>query len=206
MSGFSVDNFTSALKTSGARSNLFQVEMGSLPSGIDLPQGLKWNNSSDHSTNMTYLCNATTLPGYVQGEIPISYFGRVVYFAGDTTFGDWTTTIINDEKMPIRRVIEIWMENINSTTDNKRVLGVSHNSLTTTAEIKTFTITGSSGTSSGEGDNKITTPITSVKLVGVWPSNISPIELSHDAVNTIETFTVTWQYQHAMHNVVQQES
>ena len=44
MSGFSVDNFTSALKTSGARSNLFQVEMGSLPSGIDLPQGLKWNN------------------------------------------------------------------------------------------------------------------------------------------------------------------
>ena len=94
--------------------------------------------------------------------------------------------------MPIRRVIETWMENINSTVGNTRGLGVSHNSLTTTAEIKTFTITGSSGTSGTDGTDDITTPITSVKLVGVWPSNISPIELSHDAVNTIETFTVTW--------------
>ena len=128
------------------------------------------------------------------------YFGRVVYFAGDTTFGDWTTTIINDEKMPIRRVIETWMENINSTTGNIRPLGVSHGKLTTTAKIKTFTITGSSGTETVDGDKKITTPITSVKLVGVWPSNISPIELSHEAVNTIETFTCTWQYQHAEHS------
>ena len=66
-----------------------------------------------------------------------------------------------------------------------------------------------SGDEAADGtlDTSITTSgVTQVNLFDCWPSNISPIELSHDAVNTIETFTVTWQYQHAMHNEVQQES
>tara|TARA_B100000131_G_scaffold271706_1_gene272245 strand:+ start:2244 stop:2843 length:600 start_codon:yes stop_codon:yes gene_type:complete len=190
--GFSVESFSSALKTSGARSNLFSVSISGVPSIGDVAIGL--STPSDKTTQLEYLCNATTLPGYNQGEIPISYFGRTVYFAGDTTFGDWTTTIINDEGMPIRRAIESWMEGINSVTGNVRTMGVPHKGLTATAEIKTYSIDGSS-----EADDK---PITKVKLIGVWPSNLSPIELSHDAVNTIETFTCTWQYQHAIHNEV----
>jgi hypothetical protein len=44
------------------------------------------------------------------------------------------------------------------------------------------------------GDNST---IDSMKLHGAWPNNISPIELSHDSVNTIETFTITWQYSYS---------
>ena len=42
-------------------------------------------------------------------------------------------------------------------------------------------------------------PVTKVDLKGLWPSSVSPIDLSHDAVNTIETFTCTWQYTYADH-------
>ena len=35
-----------------------------------------------------------------------------------------------------------------------------------------------------------------------WPSDISPIGVSYDQSDVIETFTCTWQYQHAIHNEV----
>ena len=80
----------------------------------------------DH--NFSFLVNSTKIPGYNIGEIPVSYFGRTVYFAGDTTFGDWTTTILNDEGMKIRVGIEKWMEEINSTVGNVRGAGsIKHN-------------------------------------------------------------------------------
>ena len=196
MAGFSIENFSAALKTSGARSNLFEVSIGPPPAGLGVGVTNNISKSGKAETKFEFLCNATTLPGYVQGEVPVSYFGRTIYFAGDTTFGDWSTTILNDEGAIIRRGIENWMDQINGSSGNLRGsgIGVAHNGLTTTATIKTYSIDGSStmGTDS--------TPITQVDLKGVWPSNLSPIELSHDATNTIETFTCTWQYQHAEHS------
>ena len=193
--GFSIESFNAAIKTSGARANLFTVKF----SGINLNLGVGdlLEKASDKATKFEFLCNATTLPGYVQGEVPVSYFGRTIYFAGDTTFGDWSTTILNDEGMKIRHGIETWMDKINGVTENVRdnAVGISHSGLTAEATIKTYSIDGSS---SINGSNE--TPITQVVLKGVWPSNVSPIELSHDASNTIETFTCTWQYQHAEHS------
>tara|TARA_B100001939_G_scaffold340326_2_gene348257 strand:- start:220 stop:816 length:597 start_codon:yes stop_codon:yes gene_type:complete len=198
MAGFSVENFSAALKTSGARSNLFTVTLGAPPVSLGLGVTNNISKSGNAATKFEFLCNATTLPGYVQGEVPVSYFGRTIYFAGDTTFGDWSTTILNDEGAIIRRGIESWMEQINGSSGNVRgsAIGVAHNGLTTTATIKTYSIDGSSNTTIGT----TSTPITQVDLKGVWPSNLSPIELSHDATNTIETFTCTWQYQHAEHS------
>jgi expansin (peptidoglycan-binding protein) len=42
--------------------------------------------------------------------------------------------------------------------------------------------------------------VTQVEMFDVWPSNISPIDLSQDAANTIETFQVTWQYNYLSHS------
>tara|TARA_B100001113_G_scaffold318314_1_gene286273 strand:+ start:348 stop:944 length:597 start_codon:yes stop_codon:yes gene_type:complete len=198
MAGFSVENFSAALKTSGARSNLFTVTIGAIPAGLGVGVSNNISKAARNETKFEFLCNATTLPGYVQGEVPVSYFGRTIYFAGDTTFGDWSTTILNDEGAVIRRGIENWMEQINGSSGNQRStgIGVAHNGLTTTAQIKTYSIDGSHETTVGTTKS----PITQVDLKGVWPSNLSPIELSHDATNTIETFTCTWQYQHAEHS------
>lgn len=186
---FSVDSFVGNITQSGARANLFEVDI-KIPSGLS-DSGL--NTEGDKGTQFRFLVNSTAMPGYNIGEIPVSYFGRTVYFAGDTTFGDWTTTILNDEGMKIRIGIEKWMEQINSTVGNVRGLGIKHSSMLGSATITSFSLDNAKDK---DGASK---PVTKVSLSGLWPSSVSPIDLSHDAVNTIETFTCTWQYTYANH-------
>jgi hypothetical protein len=183
---FSIDSFVGAIHKSGSRANLFKVNIAT-PSDL---QGATLLNGSTPETKWEFLVNATTLPGYLSGEIPVSYYGRVVYFAGDTTFGDWTVTVLNDEDMKIRKGVETWMEKINSTHSNVRDADlIEHKTISTKATIETFGMDGITG----KGTTK-------VELFNVWPSNISPIELSHDSANAIETFQVTWQYNYAEHS------
>ena len=187
---FSVDSFVGNITKSGARANLFEVNI-TLPAAIT-ETGL--NTKDDKGTQFRFLVNSTAMPGYNIGEIPVSYFGRTVYFAGDTTFGDWTTTILNDEGMKIRIGIEKWMEQINSTVGNIRgTVGIAHSAMLGSATITSFSLDNSKDK---EGKS---VPVTKVDLKGLWPSSVSPIDLSHDAVNTIETFTCTWQYTYADH-------
>lgn len=188
---FSVDSFVGNITKSGARANLFEVNI-TLPAAITTT-GL--NTSDDKGSQFRFLVNSTAMPGYNIGEIPVSYFGRTVYFAGDTTFGDWTTTILNDEGMKIRVGIEKWMEEINSTVGNVRGAGsIKHSAMLGSATITSFSLDNAKDATSGNSE-----PVTKVDLKGLWPSSVSPIDLSHDAVNTIETFTCTWQYTYADH-------
>ena len=191
---FSVDSFVGNITKSGARANLFEVNI-TIPSGLT-ESGL--NTKDDKGTQFRFLVNSTAMPGYNIGEIPVSYFGRTVYFAGDTTFGDWTTTILNDEGMKIRVGIEKWMEEINSTVGNVRGAGsIKHSAMLGSATITSFSLDNAKDATSGASK-----PVTKVDLKGLWPSSVSPIDLSHDAVNTIETFTCTWQYTYANHGNV----
>ena len=193
---FSVNSFVAAIDKSGARSNLFEVDI-TTPSSIT---GTGLNTVGDATSQWRFLVNATTLPGYTNGEIPVAYFGRTAYFAGDTTFGDWTVTVLNDESMKVRKGIEMWMEQINSTTTNIRSVGIQHSNIAGTATIKTFGMSGD-GAADGTLDTSLTTSgVTEVNLFDCWPSNISPIDLSQDAANTIETFQVTWQYNYLTHS------
>ncbi len=196
---FNVSQFVASIDKSGARSNLFEVNI-SAPSAIDTALGdSKINVAGTPSSQWRFLVNATALPGYTNGEIAVPYFGRTAYFAGDTTFGDWTVTVLNDEDMKIRKGMEMWIEQINSTVSNTRGVGMKHDQVAGSATVKTFGMKGGSAddlTSSLES-----TGITQVNLFDCWPSNISPIDLSQDAANTIETFQVTWQY-----NYLTQES
>ena len=194
MTSFSVDSFVGNITSSGARANLFEVDI-KIPSDLS---GSGLNTEADKGTQFRFLVNSTAMPGYNIGEIPVSYFGRTVYFAGDTTFGDWTTTILNDEGMKIRIGIEKWMEQINSTVGNVRGFGVSHSSMLGSATITSYSLDNEKNK---DGSSK---PVTKVSLTGLWPSSVSPIDLSHDAVNTIETFTCTWQYTYANHGNIYQ--
>jgi hypothetical protein len=182
MGNFSVDTFIGSIKASGARSNLFSCNL-TLPSTI--PEGVTLSMNNDETDQLDFLVNATVMPGYINGEIPVSYFGRQVFFAGDTTFGDWTCTVLNDESMKVRTNIEKWIEAMNSAEGNTREWPIAHSSMLGTIVVKSYSLTGDNAT------------IDSMKLHGAWPNNISPIELSHDSVNTIESFTITWQYSYS---------
>jgi hypothetical protein len=75
---------------------------------------------------------------------------------------------------------------MNSAEGNVRAWKIPHSSMLGTILVKSYSLAGDT-----------TKTIDSMKLHGAWPNNISPIELSHDSVNTIETFTITWQYSYS---------
>ena len=180
---FSINTFISSIKASGARSNLFSCTM-TLPTTAVTDAGMVAQSGA--TDKLDFLVNATVMPGYINGEIPVSYYGRQVFFAGDTSFGDWTCTVLNDEDMKVRTNIERWIEAMNSAEGNVRAWKIPHSSMLGTILVKSYSLAGDT-----------TKTIDSMKLHGAWPNNISPIELSHNSVNTIETFTITWQYSYS---------
>ena len=97
----SISNFKSRLAGGGARANLFEVQIPSLPTGIT------W--SSDSSTDFKFLCKAAALPASNIGSIDVPFRGRTFKVAGDRTVDPWTVTIINDEAFNLRRVFEDWV-------------------------------------------------------------------------------------------------
>jgi hypothetical protein len=164
-----IQNLKDVLNT-GARSNLFRVTLSGL--------------SADLNTNFTYLCKAAQLPGSTVGVIEVPFAaGRRFKAAGDRTFADWTTTVINDSNHTIREALED-LQKLFGTTD--------YNSETAK------TLTGGDAqdfsTILVEQLNQAGEVVYSYTLVNCWPSDISTIDLSYDSTDTLEEFTVTWSY------------
>ena len=180
---FQISEFTSALAGDGARPNLFQVIMPGLPFGA--AQGA--------SAPFSFLCKATQLPGSTIGNVPLYYFGRETKFAGNRTFADWTITVINDENFIVRNSIEAWMNSINSNASNLRLPspvtggGSGGQPYAIDAQVNQYY------KSNTVGANGI---IKSYNFVGLFPVDLSPIDLDWGTNDSIEEFTVTFAYQY----------
>ena len=128
------------------------------------------------------MCKTAQLPGSTLGVVPVQYFGRELKFVGNRTFADWTVTIINDEDFVVRNAFERWMNGINSHNLNVRnpvastPLGYSVDS-----EVTQF----------GKAGNTIK----KYRFVGMFPSDITPIDVDWSSNDTIEEFSVTLTYQ-----------
>ena len=134
---FSINTFISSIKASGARSNLFSCTM-TLPTTAVTDAGMVAQSGA--TDKLDFLVNATVMPGYINGEIPVSYYGRQVFFAGDTTFGDWTCTVLNDEDMKVRTNIERWIEAMNSAEGNVRKWNIPHGDMLGTILVKSYSL------------------------------------------------------------------
>ena len=117
---FNVSDFTSNLINDGARPNLFQVTMATLPAALG---GNGTNSANAPARRLSFMARAAQIPGSSVGVIPMFYFGREIKLAGNRTFPEWTITIINDEDFSIRNSMETWMNYINSHTGNLRGQG-----------------------------------------------------------------------------------
>ena len=162
-----LSSFKGALPHGGARPSLFDVTI-SAPS-TDLSGSL---------TNMATHCNVSAIPPLTVTPIERQYFGRTVKIPGDMVFGDLSTTIINSQDYSLRKVLEKWMDTMNSTGENK----------------------GYSDSTSGFGSVTLTQYAKAGKsllkweFVDAWPQTISEIALSYDTASDIEQFDVTWAY------------
>jgi hypothetical protein len=176
---FAINEFTQRLAGDGARPNLFQVVMV-LP-GVGPRQ-------------LSFFAKSAQLPGSTLGIVPIFYQGREVKFAGNRTFADWTITIINGEDFSIRNSFERWMNGINTHETNKRDMGGVNLIQSTVLPIPTASnyITDAVVNQYGKND----TIKKSYNFVGMFPVDLSPIDLDWGTNDTIEEFTVTFAYQY----------
>lgn len=125
-----------------------------------------------------FLCKGASLPASTIGAIDVPYQGRQLKIAGNRTFEPWTLTIMNDTDFFVRRALEEWMSDINSHDNNTggNTVGEYYSDALVTQLDR-------------NGD-----PLRTVKMVDIWPSDLSAIELGFDSNDQIEEFTVTLTY------------
>ena len=170
---FNVAEFRANMIGDGARPNLFSVSLILPPNVL---------NATAASQKLTFMAKTAQLPGSTIGTVPVYYFGREVKFPGNRTFADWTLTIINDEDFTIRNAIESWMNAINSHNGNVRNgTNVGSSSYSVDAIVTQYGKTGDI--------------LKEYKFVGLFPLDVSPIDLDWGSNDTIEEFSTTFAYQ-----------
>jgi len=165
---FNINEIRSQLALGGARPTLFQVNI---------------TNPANAAADLKspFLIRASQVPASTLGFIEVPYFGRKVKIAGDRTFAEWNVTVINDEDFLIRNSMEEWMNTINSHLGNVRGFGsASDLSYKSTAQVIQYSKTG--------------VPIREYSFNGIFPTNITEMDVDWNATDVIQEFNVTFQY------------
>ena len=165
-----INDFKSKLKGGGARANQFRVVMP-FPGFAAI---------GGETENMSFLCQASSLPGMTVEQVAVPFRGRSLYVAGDRTFETWTTTVLNDTDFKIRNAYERWLNGINNMSDNE--------GLVNPADYQVDALIDQL-----DRNGKI---IKSYTFRGMFPTTIDDITMSYSDNSTIETFVATHRYQY----------
>ena len=167
---FDVTQFRTELTGDGARANLFDVQL-QFPSFVPI--------GGQAAAKSSFQVKAAQLPGISVGMAPLYYFGREVKLAGNRSYQDWTIQVINDEDFSIRKAFEQWANGINDPTGNIRnpAASVIDGGYGVDALVSQYSKTGD--------------VIKQYKFVGLWPMDVSPIEVDWAQNDAIQEFTVT---------------
>ena len=166
-----IDDFKANLIGGGARANQFRVTV-TPPPGIAI--GLDVRRAS-------FLVTASRLPESTLGEVAVPFRGRNIYVAGDRPAPEtWTTTFFNDTDFMVRNAMERWHNGINNFADNTGV--------TNSADFQTDLFV--------EQLDRDETILKTYIFRNAFPLTIGQIDLSNEEATAIETFEVTWRYQH----------
>ena len=175
-----ISDFKGSLIGGGARPNLFEVELTTLPGGID------WDSS-----HFSYMCKAATLPASNIANIDVPFRGRIFKVAGDRTIDPWTVTIINDENFNLRNAFEEWtdliakLENNMGATDPEAYM----------VNAKVYQLGRGSTPNAKSNSGTANSVLKEYEFYNIWPSTVAAIDLSYDSTDTIEEFTVDFQVQ-----------
>ena len=166
-----IDDFKANLIGGGARANQYRVTI-TPPPGIAI--GLDVRRAS-------FLVTASILPASTLGEIAVPFRGRNIYVAGDRPAPEpWSTTFFNDTDFMVRNAMERWHNGINNFADNTGV--------TNAADFQTDLFV--------EQLDRDDTILKTYIFRNAFPSSIGQIDLTNEETTTIETFEVSWRYQH----------
>ena len=177
----SISDFKSALIGGGARPNLFEVELTTLPDGVE-----GWN-----AEIFRFMCKGASLPPQTIASIDVPFRGRIFKVAGDRTIDPWTVTIINDENFNLRNAFEEWadliakLENNLGATDPEAYM----------VNAKVYQLGRGSTPNSKSNSGTANSVLKEYEFFNIWPSTVAAIDLSYDSTDAIEDFTVDFQVQ-----------
>jgi hypothetical protein len=175
-----ISQFKSALIGGGARPNLFEVELTTLPNGI------AWD-----ADNFRFMCKSAALPAQNVASIDVPFRGRIFKVAGDRTIDVWTVTVINDEGFVLRNAFEEWSNLIADLGTN---LGATDPSAYM-VNAKVYQLGRGSVASSRDNLGNANAVLKEYEFIDIFPTNVAQIDLSYDSSDTIEEFTVEFQVQ-----------
>ena len=178
-----IEDIKSTLIGGGARPNLFEVLLTDFPGS---------ENGYD-ATDFSVLCKAAQLPASNIASVDVPFRGRIFKVAGDRTFYTWTVTVINDTNFNVRTSMEAWMQKISQYGDGS--------GFTDPADYQRDVVVKQLGRLNSENNPNSSVgqgleAIKKYKFFGLFPTNISAIDLSYDTGDTIEEFTVEFQVQY----------
>ena len=182
-----------------ARPNLFQVEVfappvlqqnvvpqpggvtGSAANVLETLAGESQLNAAGANAFGTFLVKAANIPASVVGVVNVPYRGRQLKIAGDRTFEPWTVTVLNDQSFKFRAFFEAWSSNIQALQQNFQ---------------NSNTIADYQSVAKVRQMDRKGNIIRTYRFEGIWPSNISAIELDWGTNDTPEEYTVEFQVQY----------
>ena len=165
---------------SSSRSNRYKIT-GTMP-----------NNLGTLDDSFTLYAKSVSFPGSQIGMIPVSYQGRVIKFAGERQFAEWSvqvydvsTNATGTTSIDIRTQLEEWMEQCDGANTHKQRFNNAATNVWTVQfdDINIDTI--------GGGDVKYNKKM---ELYNCWPIDISAIDLNYEAADSFAEFTLTLAY------------
>ena len=166
-----ITDFKGQLTGGGARANLFEVV-------LSFPELAQPADATATLDKARFLVKGANMPASNIAQIEVPFRGRVLKIAGDRTFDSWTVTVLNDTDFSIRSAFERWMNTINRVSDNTGLV----NPADYQADAYVYQLDRDGST------------LRSYRFYDVFPTQVSPIELSYDAQG-IQEFTVELQVQ-----------
>lgn len=167
--GFNINDIRSALNGGGVRPTQFHVTIFN-----------KIDPSADRK--LTFTCKAASLPASKLGKIDVPYYGLKYKVAGDRTFDPWTVTIINDEDFLVRNALENWSQAINDHRSNLRSRGATSEPASYKSQAQVIQ------------EGKDGKAIRVIQFEGIYPTELSQMETSWETNDTLQEFTVTFEY------------
>lgn len=165
---------------SSSRSNRYKIT-GTMP-----------NDLGKLDDSFTLYAKSVSFPGSQIGMIPVSYQGRVIKFAGERQFAEWSVQVYDvsnnnatNTYVDIRTQLEEWIEQCDGAN--------THTQRFNNAATKEWTVQFDDIDDNTSGGNGVDYNKT-MKLYNCWPIDISAIDLNYEAADSFAEFTLTFAY------------
>ena len=123
-----------------------------------------------------FFCKGAPIPASTLTAIPVPFRGRQLQVPGDRTFEEWTITVLNDPRWQHRSAFENWSNRINAHGAN----------------ISDFNDLSFYGNALVLHLDRQGTVLRRYILEDIFPTTISAIDLTSDANDTVEEYTVSF--------------